>query len=77
MAMSRATVRSWIEGFEATREVERAAPRPGDVSRAAAIALQLSEAALSTRAPEMKARREAEDRRARETWCRLKGRGAR
>jgi hypothetical protein len=77
MAMSRATVRSWIEGFEATREVERAAARPGDVSRAATIALQLSDAALLTRAPEMRARRDAEDRRARETWCRLKAQGVR
>jgi hypothetical protein len=72
MAMSRGVVRSWIEGFEAAREVDRAATRAGDVSRAATIALQLSEAALLTRGPEMRARREAEDHRARETWCRLK-----
>jgi hypothetical protein len=61
MAMSHATVRSWIEGFEPTREVGRAATRPGNVSRAATIALQLSDAALLTRAPEMRARRDAED----------------
>ena len=77
MATSRGTVRSWIEGFEAAREIERAAIRPQDASRRATIALQLSDAALLTRAPEMKARRDAEDRRARELWCRLKAQGER
>ena len=72
MPTSRSAVRSWIEGFEAAREVERAAVRRQDASRGATIALQLSDAALLTRAPEMRARRDAEDRRARELWCRLK-----
>ena len=72
MPTSRTAVRSWIEGFEAAREVERAAVRRQDASRGATIALQLSDAALLTRAPEMRARRDAEDRRARELWCRLK-----
>jgi hypothetical protein len=72
MATSRGAVRSWIEGFEAAREIERAAVRPQDASRGATVALQLSDAALLSRAPEMKARRDAEDRRARELWCRLK-----
>lgn len=77
MATSRGAVRSWIEGFEAAREIERAAVRPRDASPGAAIALQLSDAALRARAVEMKARRDAEDHRARELWCRLKARGVR
>jgi hypothetical protein len=77
MATSRGTVRSWIEGFEAARKIERAAFRPQDVSRGATIALQLSDVALLTRAPEMRARRDGEDRRARELWCRLKAQGVR
>jgi hypothetical protein len=77
MATSRAAARSWIEGFEAAREMERAAVRSPDASRGATIALQLSDVALLTRAPQMRARRDAEDRRARELWCRLKARGVR
>ncbi|HSD27469.1 MAG TPA: hypothetical protein VLL75_09195 [Vicinamibacteria bacterium] len=76
MATSRATARSWIEGFEAAREMERAARRTGDFAHAASIALQLSDAALGARAPEMRARRDAEDGRVRETWRRLKRRHA-
>ena len=75
MATSRSAVRAWIEGFEAARAVERAAVHLQDASRGATIALQLSDAALLTRAPEMRARRDAEDRRARGLWCRLKARG--
>ena len=77
MATNRATARTWIEGFEAAREAERRAGRPEDGGRAAVIALQLSDAALAARAPQMKARREAEDQGVRETWCRLKRRLAR
>ena len=72
MATSRLTVQSWIEGFEAAHEMERTVRRAGDVSHTAAIALQLSDAALAARAPEMRARRDAEDARVRETWRRLK-----
>jgi hypothetical protein len=77
MAASRTAVLGWIEGFEAARELERAAARWQDASRGRTIALQLSDVALLTRAPEMKARRDAEDRRARELWCRLKAGAAR
>ncbi len=77
MAASRVTVRNWVEGFEAAREMERAAKRTSDVAHTAEIALQLSDAALAARAPEMRARREAEDSRVRETWRRLKRRHAR
>lgn len=77
MATSRATARTWIEGFEAAREMERSARSTGDLTRAAAIALELSDAALAARAPEMRARREAEDGRVRDIWLRLKRRHAR
>jgi hypothetical protein len=78
MATSRVTVRSWIEGFEAAHELERKARRAGNLPHSAtAIALQLSDAALAARAPEMRARRDAEDRGVRETWRRLKRRHAR
>jgi hypothetical protein len=72
MGPSRAAVLSWIEGFEVARDADRtsiAGDRPGD---AVALALQLSEAALATRAPQMRARREEEDARTRETWRRLR-----
>ncbi len=77
MTTSRATARSWIEGFEAAHEIERTGRSTRDVSNAVAIALQLSDAALAARAPQMRARRDAEDSRVRETWCRLKHRLAR
>ena len=77
MPMSRSAVQSWIEGFEAARAVERAAVYLQDASRGATIALQLSDAALLNRAPEMRARRDAEDRRAREVWCSLKAKTTR
>jgi hypothetical protein len=74
MAATRASVLSWIEGFEAASEADRAAARTGDPAPDIAISLQLSEAALAARAHQMKARREAEDARARGIWCRLKPR---
>jgi hypothetical protein len=78
MAASRSTLRSWIEGFEAAHEMDRKGRRARDVPPAATIiALQLSDAALAARAPEMRARRDAEDSRVRETWRRLKRRHVR
>jgi hypothetical protein len=77
MAMSRAVVRSWVEGFEAAREIEQQARLAGGGHDAAATALELGDAALAARAPEMRARRDAEDARVRETWNRLKRRHAR
>jgi hypothetical protein len=72
MALSRATVESGIEGFQATGQVERALRRPEDAARMVRLALQLSDAAMEARASAMKARREAEDGDVRQTWCRLK-----
>ena len=72
MAMSRAAVRSWVEGFEAARDAERAASGTRQHTNSATIAVQLSDAALAARAPEIRHRRDAEDERARDTWCRLK-----
>lgn len=74
MKTTRADVLGWIEGFQAARAAEREAGRRDDRPSSIAVALQVSEAALAARAPEMKARREAEDERARDTWCRLKSR---
>ena len=72
MAMSRAAVRSWVEGFEAAREAERAATQTRRHTNSATIAVQLSDAALAARAPEIRRRRDAEDERVRDVWCRLK-----
>ena len=72
MAMSRAAVRSWVEGFEAARDAERAPMGRRQHRNATTIAVQLSDAALAAQAPESKRRRDAEDERVRDTWRRLK-----
>ena len=56
--------------------MERATVRPGRLA-GGQVALQLSEVALETRAPLMTARRDADDRRVRDLWCRLKRRAVR
>jgi hypothetical protein len=72
MAPGRDAVASWIEGFEAALRVERAGGETA--AHAVAAALELSETALAARAPQMRARREEEDARARQTWHRLRTR---